>query len=238
MTNPRLAGTARVVVISPHLDDGVLSCGDLLAQHPGSSVITIFAGRPDTYPSLTAWDRSSGFEPWDDAVLCRQQEDETALRVLHATPCWLPFLDAQYGGAASVAEISSAIGRVLAELSDRVVVTPLGLYHSDHVLASDAALAALPHISPRAWYLYEDALYRATPGAVAARVAVLQAAGIELEPAGSPPACSERKCTAVAAYRSQLRALRESHGGYADVFQPEGYWRLISQPETLRAGRA
>ncbi|HXH84765.1 MAG TPA: PIG-L family deacetylase, partial [Candidatus Tectomicrobia bacterium] len=34
----RAAGAT--LVISPHCDDGVLSCGDLLAHSPGATVLT------------------------------------------------------------------------------------------------------------------------------------------------------------------------------------------------------
>jgi LmbE family N-acetylglucosaminyl deacetylase len=40
-------GTLRnVVVFSPHCDDAVFACGQLLETHPGALVVTMFAGRP------------------------------------------------------------------------------------------------------------------------------------------------------------------------------------------------
>lgn len=36
----------RLLVVSPHLDDAVLSCGCWLASRPGAAVVTVFAGRP------------------------------------------------------------------------------------------------------------------------------------------------------------------------------------------------
>jgi hypothetical protein len=53
---PRLTGVSQLVVISPRLDDRVLSCGELLATRPGAVRITAFAGRPSTYPPLTTRD--------------------------------------------------------------------------------------------------------------------------------------------------------------------------------------
>jgi LmbE family N-acetylglucosaminyl deacetylase len=35
-----------IVVLSPHLDDAVLSCGVLLAANGGARVVTVFAGMP------------------------------------------------------------------------------------------------------------------------------------------------------------------------------------------------
>jgi len=37
-----------VLVVSPHCDDAVFSCGDFLVAHPRASVVTIFAGRPQS----------------------------------------------------------------------------------------------------------------------------------------------------------------------------------------------
>src|SRR4051812_28581985 len=85
-----------IVVVSPHLDDGVLSCGGLLAGRPRSTVVTVFAGRPETPRPLTPWDAAGGFSPDDDVMAARRQEDTSACAAVGATPVWLPFLDAQY----------------------------------------------------------------------------------------------------------------------------------------------
>jgi LmbE family N-acetylglucosaminyl deacetylase len=76
----------RIVVLSPHLDDAVLGCGNLLAAHPGARVITVFAGAPPTYPDpMTWWDRLSGFTTGDDPLAVRRAEDAGALGELGAT---------------------------------------------------------------------------------------------------------------------------------------------------------
>ena len=51
---------AHTVVLSPHLDDAVLSVGRFLAASPGTVVITVFAGIPGGL-GLTRYDRSCGF---------------------------------------------------------------------------------------------------------------------------------------------------------------------------------
>ena len=54
----------RVVVVSPHPDDAVLSCGQFLARHPGTTVITVFCGQPVRYPDPpNRWSVLSGFAP-------------------------------------------------------------------------------------------------------------------------------------------------------------------------------
>src|SRR5204862_178120 len=89
-TMPSLAALvpvdARLVVISPHLDDAVLGCGDLLRERPGAVVVTAFAGRPSVYPDLTSWDARAGFEPGADVVGARRHEDEAARRGLLPLP--------------------------------------------------------------------------------------------------------------------------------------------------------
>jgi hypothetical protein len=75
----------RVVVFSPHFDDAAMGAGHLLLAHPGSTVVTVFAGRPARYPAHpTEWDALGGFRAGDDVVAVRRAEDEAALAVLEA----------------------------------------------------------------------------------------------------------------------------------------------------------
>src|SRR5256885_6374496 len=92
----------RLVVVSPHFDDAVLGCGQLLSAHPGATVVTVLAGRPESYPAeVTQWDAGGGFEPGDDVVAARREEDRNALAVFDATSVWLEFSDHQYVPAAA-----------------------------------------------------------------------------------------------------------------------------------------
>jgi hypothetical protein len=81
------------VVLSPHLDDAVLSTGMWLTNHPGSTVVTVCAGLPGPGIPASNWDKAGGFQDADEAVLARRQEDEAALQVLHADQYLLGFLD-------------------------------------------------------------------------------------------------------------------------------------------------
>ena len=64
---------SRLLVISPHFDDAVFSCGHLLAAAPGAVVVTVFGGRPDTYPSpVCPWDADCGFGEESDIVAVRR----------------------------------------------------------------------------------------------------------------------------------------------------------------------
>src|SRR4051812_5407345 len=141
MSSP--AVLAALLVVSPHLDDAVLGCGQLLFRQPGATVVTVFAGRPPAGTALTEWDAASGFSPGDDVVGARRAEDRAALELLGAEPYWLDHLDSQYGASPSVTEVAASLGAVVTTLTPSTVVIPLGLFHSDHALAHAACLYVL-----------------------------------------------------------------------------------------------
>src|SRR5437763_1975889 len=93
----RSDGPGTLAVISPHLDDGVFACGEALAAHPGSVVVTVFAGMPADPSQSTDWDARCGFASAGEAVAARRAEDRTSLARLGARPHWLEFGDSQYG---------------------------------------------------------------------------------------------------------------------------------------------
>ena len=118
-------------VISPHLDDGVLSCGDLLAVCPGTLLVTVFAGTP-TDETLTSWDAASGFAEGDDVMAARRQEDAAACVLLGAQPCWLPYRDAQYGEPAERNDVAA----YLESLGWQSVGTPMAQLLADNGLTT------------------------------------------------------------------------------------------------------
>ncbi len=226
----------RLVVVSPHLDDAVFSCGDLLAGRPGSVVITIFAGQPREYGVLTPWDQACGFRDGEDVVAVRRQEDSNALGLLGATPCWLPFLDSQYGRNGDIREVADRLIAAVGEAGAGTVAAPLGLFHSDHVAASEASILAGKLTGGTSWYFYEDALYRADANRVQERVEALRQRGFVLEHYQGPARASCLKRQAVQSYRSQLHALQLAHaGGRDDILRPETYWRVLGWPAEGRA---
>ena len=227
----RSSEPGRVAIVSPHLDDGVFTCGALLARRPGSAVITVFAGAPAVAGPVTAWDRAAGFGAGDDVIGVRRREDRAALRVLEATPVWLDFCDAQYGPPPKRPAVADALERALDTTGVSAVVIPLGLFHSDHRLAHDAALEVRRRRPDLAWLAAEDAIYRRLPGLVDEAVARLEALGMtprRIDGDGAAaPAAHERKREAVACYRSQLRALAApGMPGTGDIGGPERYWSL------------
>jgi LmbE family N-acetylglucosaminyl deacetylase len=207
----------------------VFSCGDLLAAHPGSTVVTVFAGGPRGGPALASWDEAGGFAPGDDVIAARRREDAAALRVLDARPMWLSFWDSQYAGAARVEDLRHAVEQAIMAAEPDTVCLPLGLWHSDHRLTHEATQPLASRHPGLAWLAYADAIYRRFPdaGLLDRLEGMARASLAPIELAIPSREASPRKCRAVACYRSQLRALATpGRPGTADVFEGERYWRL------------
>lgn len=222
-----------LLVFSPHCDDAVFACGELLRERRGAVVATVFAAGPERYGAPTDWDRRAGFGAGEDVMAVRRAEDRRALARLGARPLWLGYRDRQYAAPPTVGELTRALGAVLAAVGAEVVAAPLGLFHSDHALVHEAVLAALRRAGRRTCVLYADAFYRRIPGLLEERLAALEAAGYELHDLAAPDrAASPVKQRAIACYASQLLALAsEGRPGTADAYAPERRW-------LARGGRA
>src|ERR1700759_4663582 len=89
----RLRG--RIVVISPHLDDAVVSLGATLrrAVEAGArvQVVTVFGCEPSSTTAADDWDRKSGFATEGEAARKRRDEDRDACSILGVTPRWFDF---------------------------------------------------------------------------------------------------------------------------------------------------
>ncbi|KVC59037.1 PIG-L family deacetylase [Burkholderia stagnalis] len=226
----------RWLVVSPHLDDAVFSCGQLLARSPGSVVATVFAGIPPRGTPAPPWDRRAGFGTADDAMRARRDEDRRALALLDARPVWLDFLDDQYGHPAAPAALARRIGDTLAAHAGCGVLCPAGLFHRDHVRVQRAALALLRADAAgpgRTWRFFEDVPYRRIDALMAQRLASWREQGWLAHPApltASDAGSRAAKAAAVCAYASQV-ALFEPHA-LVDLREPETYWRLACPPRS------
>jgi LmbE family N-acetylglucosaminyl deacetylase len=233
MTPAPAAWPARIVVISPHLDDAVFGCGDLLAAQPGSVVVTVLAGDPDGRVGLTDWDARAGFPSSRAVMRARRQEDREALGLLSAVPVWLAFQDSQYPTTPPRAELVRAVVDTLVEFRAATVLIPLGLWHSDHKMVHDVAMEAVRSRERLKVVLYADAIYRVFAGSeITDRLSVLSRDGFEIGdiPPPSSVSASFGKRKAIERYRSQLRALSsEGRPGWEDALRPEQYWHL-TQP--------
>lgn len=125
----------RVVVVSPHLDDAVLSLGATVAGavRDGADVrvVTVFAGDPEAETVASAHDRACGFATAGEAARRRRAEDRDALGVLGATPVWLPFPDSDERRAGDDRAIAEAIAGEAAA-ADTVLVPGYPLTHDVH----------------------------------------------------------------------------------------------------------
>lgn len=85
----------RILLVSPHLDDVVLSCEAFVGAPAPCDVLTVFTGRPQPagrYP----WDTQSGFADSDAAWAARGQEDDEAFAGTPHRRHRLDLLDLQY----------------------------------------------------------------------------------------------------------------------------------------------
>jgi LmbE family N-acetylglucosaminyl deacetylase len=162
-----------IAILSPHFDDAVLSCWDVLSDPDDVLVVNVFAGLPSPGGAPGWWDAMCGVRDSHAAMLQRVAEDRAALAVAGREPINLSFLDHQYReGDQSVGAIASALRDVLPRHA--VVLAPGGLAdeplhprlpepHPDHVAVRSAALelyedgyglavyADLPHANARGW---------------------------------------------------------------------------------------
>jgi LmbE family N-acetylglucosaminyl deacetylase len=228
-----MSGTrSRILVVSPHFDDAVFSCGAWLASHGDAVVCTVFSGCPAAHV-VTQWDLQCGFADAHEAMRDRTVEDDCALNTLQVASERLNLLDSQYvpyGAAPTIDGIAHSLGAVIRSRRPDTLVIPLGLYHSDHALVHMACRNAWADATPLDCIAYEDALYRRMDGLVQQRLADLLAHHIAATPMNAATSQSidgrylHLKREAVGHYESQLKAF--GLHGYDDVFAPERYWRL------------
>jgi LmbE family N-acetylglucosaminyl deacetylase len=216
------------LVLSPHFDDAVLSCGNWLERHPGTIVGTVCSGLPGaSVPADPTWDALAHFSSGDEAARARRAEDRAALGLLGADQAVLGFLDGWFYkseagrpherpdvGPSFEDALARSIGGLVDELRPDACLVPLGLLHPDHIVTHRAALSALRVRPEIPVVFYCDLPYGiASVQAAEDRLEGLAASGFGLAPqpdAGSPPAQS--KLRAARCYRSQLPLLEESFG--------------------------
>ncbi len=227
----------RIVVVSPHFDDAALGTSHLLGAHPGSTVVTVFAGRPRAYPAEpTEWDALGGFRAGDDVIAIRREEDRAAMAVLQAQPVWLDFVDWQYldkDERSTPEQVANELEPALRGVAPTAVFVPMGIANPDHETTHDAARLVIDRLPGVAWFAYEDNAYKHIPGMLAWRVSKLFHSGLWPTPAVvMAPPDAERKRRAIYAYVSQIAPMERDHrlSTYLDAQVPEQYWQLAPPP--------
>lgn len=225
----------RVVVVSPHLDDGVLSLAAAMASwvRRGSSVLvlTVLGCDPDSTAPAGGWDRRGGFLSEGEAARARRREDRAACEALGAAADWLPFGSSDYERRGDETAIHDAVVSKVAH-ADAVLVPGAPLSHPDHAWLTRLLLeGSLPceRIG-----LYAEQPYRArVHGVLALPEWIVSAVGGTPTLEGIPVGRRDRrsKLRAMRCYRSQLRLLAlGGRGGWP-------LWRLV-RAEARAGGEA
>ena len=190
------------VVVSPHLDDAVLSCWSLLGEPTAAStgtvtVVSVCAGVPRA-GMLGAWDVRGGAACSRERMLERRAEEQAALSTTAARLVLLDLLDAQY--EASGEDVAGALGPELE--AARWVFVPAGIgAHPDHLRVRAAVLALRPDA-----ILYADIPYALQDGWEP------PLPGYEPEERLLDRASFAAKLEALACYATQIPPLEEEFG--------------------------
>jgi LmbE family N-acetylglucosaminyl deacetylase len=227
-------------VVSPHLDDAVLSCARLLAANRRSCITTVFAGGPSAISPLGSWDRSGRyFRDGVDVMGVRRGEDISGAAMVNATTVQLPYWERQYRNEKYAYqglpenELPESIADELQREADahqgRAWLIPLGLGHPDHRITTEAGLIFAEHCAEDV-YVYEELPYAAEDETdVEARKVYISNRGflLEQDPRLQFASDSSLKAAAINCHASQLRSLRRRTR--KAIGAPERVWRLVKR---------
>jgi LmbE family N-acetylglucosaminyl deacetylase len=173
------------VVISPHIDDAILSAGGWLLSMPGYKVVVnVFAGIPSA-GMRTHRDALSGCSSSRAAMQLRHLEEKEIMSKLGVEFINLKFLDGQYRQqphSANMTAIIESIQELLRDLKAQhpghnclivLAPSPLSTTHSDHTIASHAVMQIAEHSSWIHLLFYSDFPYTRTAMHVHQNVAEL-----------------------------------------------------------------
>lgn len=160
----RLPAPARLTVISPHLDDAVLSCFTLMRAAAQASVVTVFAGIPPAGTEVGTWDRLTGATDARRRARERRAEDRAALAHVGGRPAHLDLLDGPYREATPDREELAATIAARVPRTTTLLAVPGGFgTHPDHHAVAAAALDVADRLDLDV-VVYADYPYAATYG--------------------------------------------------------------------------
>ncbi len=225
-------------ILSPHIDDAVLSLWAVLAGPGDVQVINVFDGVPTGQRAVGWWDQLTRAQDPLARADERRAEDAAALALLGRGSIGLGFLDAQYAnGEPRLEPLVECIARALPPQGAVLAPAALG-EHPDHTRTRTAALALrergfavalyadVPHAAPRGWPAWVTGATCASDADTAHEWERSMAnAGLSLRELAPQVRAldtteQERKREAVSCYRTQLSALEAS-------------FSLLSRPEIL-----
>jgi LmbE family N-acetylglucosaminyl deacetylase len=152
-----------LVVLSPHLDDAIMSVGGtmhLLARLSMSMrIVTLFAGDPRFAGAASWWDAERGTRTAAEAFEARRAEDIAAAAVLGLETVWLPFNDDSYAEKRDPDAIWSALEPHLSDAT--AVIVPGGpLAHPDHAYTTTLVVERLSPSTPLFFYSEQPYAWR------------------------------------------------------------------------------
>ena len=220
-----------VAILSPHLDDAVLSCWHVLTQPGEVVVINVFAGAPKRRDGVAWWDRYTGATDSSARVRERVVEDRVALSLAGRAAVNLDLLDEQYRDRQQpLPEVMEKLERLVSP-GGRIYAPAAFANHPDHALVRTAALrlrgegfavslyADLPHATLHGWPAWVIGKHRPAPNDLAAATWEHSLAATGIPPEAMVPTVHEldrsahaRKLEAVRAYRTQFEGLAELAG--------------------------
>lgn len=243
------------VILSPHLDDAVLSCWHVLSGPGEVEVINVFAGIPRGLGAPAWWDRHTGATDSGERVGERIEEDRRALALVGRTAVNLSFLDEQYRSEEQpLAPITAEIEFLL--VPGACVYAPAAFAnHADHALVRSAALelrtrgfdvslyADLPHATRQGLPNWVREGRGPTSKDLAAAAWDRSLAGTGIPPEDMTPSVHKldaetraRKLEAVRMYGTQLQGLEEFVGRPLADHATLGYEVAWATPSPVRAG--
>jgi LmbE family N-acetylglucosaminyl deacetylase len=206
--------SGRVVVVSPHSDDAVLSLGGTIARAAREGarveVLTVFALLPGSPAPAGPWDTKSGFKTEGEAAVARRKEDSRACQQLRAEVRWLSFGAEPYERRGTPDQIWSAVDAAVAG-ANLVLVPGYPLAHPDHSDLTQILLQRGLRCGALALYAEQPYLFqqrrKSTRPATAPVLQPLLGDSVQWQRIAIDSACRKLKARAVEAYRSQLRQL-------------------------------
>jgi LmbE family N-acetylglucosaminyl deacetylase len=210
----------RIVVVSPHLDDGMLSLGASIAswarRRTVVELLTVLACDPDSTAPAGGWDRRGGFATEGESARARREEDRRASGVVGALPVWLPFGSVDYERHGEDTEVRDAVVSAVAD-AELVLVPGHPLTHPDHAWLARLLANAFGRRVAR----YAEQPYTRRSGGTPAPAPGRAAGNGVFEPVQVTARDRLAKWRAITCYRSQLpllgmrRSLRRGPHRYA-----------------------
>jgi LmbE family N-acetylglucosaminyl deacetylase len=202
-----MSRSGTLVVLSPHLDDAVLSIGAFMHGQVRRGidvrVVTVFANDPSAEAPAGAWDAMCGFASAAAAARARRDEDRRACAIVGAESCWLAYGDESYGRPVTHDEvwrdILDAVGGCAV-----LLVPGFPLRQADHAWLTQLVVQRRTELAPALGFYAEQPYARA---ALARGHRAAPPLAPEFERVATAVKDRFAKLRAATQYRSQLRAL-------------------------------